>query len=210
MSSQRPVLFDSSVAALVLVNARHGSRQSPAARMRGLFPRLIGGSATAIPIQFAPEDDPAAALLELGENQATGPLPIGFEFEFFGERYTWFDLSSDGFMTFGAHSSPEWPGPRSRFIAVNATRSNFITLGWTDVGLSGRRHVAYEVRGAPHRRRLVLSFSRIPASFDAGLGTMIAQLVLHERTGMIDVHTTRRDPAANSVKQEAVRFTTAA
>jgi hypothetical protein len=38
---------------------------------------------------------------------------------------------------------------------------------------------------------------------------MIAQLVLHERTGMIDVHTTRQDQGANWVSQEAVRFTTA-
>jgi hypothetical protein len=38
---------------------------------------------------------------------------------------------------------------------------------------------------------------------------MIAQVVLHERTGMIDVHTIRQDPVSSRLKQEAVRFTTA-
>jgi hypothetical protein len=36
---------------------------------------------------------------------------------------------------------------------------------------------------------------------------MAAQLILHERTGMIDIHT--RHAAAYRVYQEAVRFTTA-
>lgn len=207
MPSQRQPLFDSSLAALVLVNARYGPDQRLTDRTRGLFPRLCGGSGTAIPIPFAPEADPTATVLELGEDQTTGPRPLGFEFEFFGERYISFDLSSEGFMTFGTRLSSDWY-LGSRFISPYAL-NNFITLGWTDVGLLGRRNVAYEVRGAPERHRLVLSFARVPASPDAGLGMMIAQLVLHERTGMIDVHTTRRDPVANSVRQESVRFTTA-
>jgi hypothetical protein len=37
---------------------------------------------------------------------------------------------------------------------------------------------------------------------------MAAQLILHERTGMIDIHTTHH-AAAYRVYQEAVRFTTA-
>jgi hypothetical protein len=152
-------------------------------------------------IQFAPEPEPTANRVDLGEDQTTGPVPLSFEFEFFGMRYTWFDLSSDGFMTFGTHPFPWGPDshPRSR---------TFIALGWTDVGPLGRRQVAYEVRGAAQRRRLVVSFTLVPPSPEDGLGTMSAQLVLHERTGMIDVHTTRREPVGYRVSQEAVRFTT--
>lgn len=206
MPSQRRPLFDSSFAALVLVNARDGAEQGFPAPTVSLLPRLQGGSATAMSIQFAPEPDPAAQLVDLGDDQTTGPLPLGFEFEFFGVRYTWFDLSSDGFITFGTQSSPGSAQPRSGFIPLNADLNNFIALGWTDVCPLGPRHVAYEVRGAAQRRRLVLAF--VAASPAGGLGTMTAQLVLHERTGMIDVHTARHDPAGHRVNYEAVRFTT--
>jgi hypothetical protein len=191
MSSQRRSLFDGSFAALALIDARNGAEQRSTARMVGLARRLRAASATAMPIQFAPEPDPTAHVVDLGEDQTTGPLPLGFEFEFFGVRYAWFDLSSDGFMTFGTRWSP--------FIPLNDDLNNFIALGWTDVCPLSRRHVAYEVRGAAQRRRLVLSLSGAPASPN-GLVRMTAQLVLHERTGMIDIYTTRR---------EAVRFTTA-
>jgi hypothetical protein len=162
-------------------------------------------------IRFAPEPEATGNMTGLGEGQTMGPLPLGFEFEFFGVRYTWFDLSSDGFMTFGTHSPPCRPDydPRSRFIPLNADLNNFIGLGWTDVCPLSRRHVAYEVRGAPHRRRLVLSFTPVLPSTGDGLGAMTAQLVLHERTGMIDVHTRRQDPGGYRVNREAVRFTSA-
>lgn len=211
MSSQCRPLFDSSFAALGLINARNGAEPRSTARTLGLARRLRGGSATARSIQFAPEPDPTAQVVDLGEDQTTGPLPLGFEFEFFGVRYTWFDLSSDGFITFGTSSPPGCPddGPRSRFIPLNADLNNFIALGWTDVCPLGRSHVAYEVRGTAHRRRLVLSLTPVPPSPGDGLGTMTAQLVLHERTGMIDVHTTRQDSVGYRVIQEAVRFTSA-
>jgi hypothetical protein len=209
MSSQRRPLFDSSFAALVLVNARNGTER-PRARTPGRT-RLTDGTATAMSIQFAPEPDPTEHVVDLDEDQTIGPLPLGFEFELFGVRYTGFDLSSDGFMTFGTYSPSccSDSDPRSRFIPLNAELNNFIALGWTDVCRPGRRHVAYEVRGAAHRRRLVLSFTPVPPSPGQGLRAMTAQLVLHERTGMIDLHTTRRDPGAYRVDQESVRFTTA-
>jgi hypothetical protein len=161
-------------------------------------------------IQFAPEPDPTAHIVDLGEEQTTGPLPIGFDFEFFGVRYTLFDLSSEGFLTFGTPPTPDCSGsyPRTRFIPLDPDLKNFIALGWADVCPPGRSQVAYEVRGAAQRRRLVLSFTGVPASPGLSLGTMTAQLVLHERTGMIDIHTRRQDTAGSKVKEEAVRFTT--
>jgi hypothetical protein len=192
MSSRDRTLFESSFAALGLVNARNGAGPSLRARTPGRTCRLPGGSCTTMDIRFAPEPEPTANIAELGEGQTTGPLPLGFEFEFFGVRYTWFDLSSDGFMTFGTQ-------PRRYFIPLSADLNNFIALGWTDGYTLSRKQVAYEVRGTARRRRLVLSCTLVPESPENGLETLTTQLVLHERTGMIDVHTTR----------QAVRFTTA-
>jgi hypothetical protein len=202
MPSQRRLLFDSSIAALALVGTPRGAERLTMAPTLGPAGRLLAPSPTGMGIQFAPEPDPTANLMNLSEDQATGPLPLGFEFELFGVRYTWFDLSSDGFMTFGTD-------PKGRFIPLNSDLNNFIALGWTDAFPFGRSKVGYEVRGAPGRRRLVLSFAGVPAADNGRLGALIAQLVLHERTGMVDVHTIRQDPVSYRVKQEAVRFTTA-
>ena len=202
MSSRDHTIFDSSLAAFALVNARNGAERPLPARPPGRPCRLAGGSSTTMSIGFAPEPEPTANIAELGEGQTTGPLPLGFEFEFFGVRYTWFDLSSGGFMTFGTQ-------PRRSFIPLSADLDNFIALGWTDGYTLSRKQVAYEVRGSAHRRRLVLSCTLVPESPENGLETMTAQLVLHERTGMIDAHTARQDPVANRVSQEAIRFTTA-
>ena len=211
MPSQARPLFDSSFAALVLVNARNGAERPLPARAPGRSLRLTGGSSTAMSIQFAPEPEPTANIVDLREGQTTGPRPLGFEFEFFGVRYIWFDLSSDGFLTFVTHPFPCYPGshPKCRLIPLNPDLNNFIALGWTDGCRLSRSQVSYEMRGAAHRRRLVLSFTLVPQFPENGLGTMTAQLILHERTGMIDVHTTRQDPVGCRVSQEAVRFTTA-
>jgi hypothetical protein len=167
MSTQRPLLFDRSVTALAARKPRNGmERRSP----------------MPLSIQLTPEPDPIAHTLELRQDQTTGPLPLGFEFELFGVRYTWFELSSDGFMTFGPDPSPSRPGclRPNRFIPVDADQNNFIALGVPESRPAGPRVVAYEVRGAPGRRRLVLSLGEV-------------RLLLHERTGMIDVRLT---PAA--------------
>jgi hypothetical protein len=202
MSSRDCTLFESSFAALGLVNARNGAeRPLPAGTPRGTC-RLMGGSSTTMSIRFAPEPEPTANVARLGEGQTTGPLPLGFEFEFFGMRYSWFDLSSDGFMTFGTQ-------PGRYFIPLSADLNNFVALGWTEGYTLSRKQVAYEVRGTVRRRRLVLSCTLVPESPENGLETITAQLVLHERTGMIDVHTRRQAPAGDRVSQEAARFTTA-
>jgi hypothetical protein len=181
------------------------------ARTPGPSRWLTGGSSTAMSIEFAPEPEPTANILNLDEGQTTGPLPLGFDFEFFGVRYTWFDLSSDGFMAFGTASLPCCPGshPRSSFIPLSAELNNFIALGWTEGCPRSGGRVAYEVRGAAPRRRLVLSLSGALASREEGRGTQTAQLVLHERTGMIDVYSTRQSLVAYRVNQGGIRFTTA-
>jgi hypothetical protein len=140
----------------------------------------------AMTVQLSPEPDPTARTAELRQGQTTGPLPLGFDFELVGLRYTWFELSADGFMTFGPDPSiyrTVWHGS-GRFIPMYPELGNFIALGLADPLPGNRRRIAYEVRGAPQRRRLVLSVTEVPHR--AGPGRNV-QVILHERTGMIDI-----------------------
>lgn len=150
------------------------------------------GSATATPIPFAPEADPSANPVTLGDDQTTGPRPIGFEFEFFGVRYTQFNLSSNGFITFEGDSPSGCCS--GGVIPSDDGLNNLIALAWTDLYPPGGGQIAYELRGTAPRRRLVISFVGIPWCCEVGSSRLTSQLILHERKGVIEIHTTHQDP----------------
>src|SRR4051812_6618710 len=164
MSSHPRPLFDSSFAALTLVNAHRSQEFASKARPTVRRPRR--GTVMAMSIQFAPESEPTVHTLELHEEQTTGPLALGFEFELYGIHYTSFELSSNGFIAFGTDSSPccLHSAQHVSFIPLNEDLSNFIALSYIDAFPPGHRQIAYDVRGNAGRRRLVLSFTAIPST----------------------------------------------
>ena len=208
MSSHPRPLFDSSFAALTLVNSHSGLEFGLKARPPVPGPRR--GTVMAMSIQFAPESEPTANTLELHERQTTGPLAIGFEFELFGVCYTRFELSSNGFIAFGTDSSPccrHFSQPLS-FRPVNEDLRKFIGRWYIDAFPPVPLRIAYEVRGNAQRRRLVLSFTTIPGAAEVEKRTLTAQLILHERTGMIESHVTRQDVRDGRISEAGVRYTT--
>ena len=208
MSSHPRPLFDSAFAALTLVNSHNGLEFGLKARPPVPGPRR--GTVMAMSIQFAPESEPTANTLELHEGQTTGSLALGFEFELFGVCYTRFELSSKGFIAFGTDSSPcgLHSPQRLSFIRVNEDLSNFIGRWYIDAFPPAPLRIAYEVRGSAPRRRLVLSFTTIPGAAEVEEGALTAQLILHERTGMIEYHTTTHDVREARINEAGVRYTT--
>jgi hypothetical protein len=164
---------------------------------------------TAMPLPFAPEPDPVTNVLQLREHQTSGPQPVGFEFELFGSRYTWFDVSWDGFLTFGNAPLPclSVCDDRSLFLPLREELNNFVALGWNDHWPGGPRQVAYMVREAAQRRRLVLSVTAAQPYSGPARPQMSSQLVFYERTGMIDAHGMRHDPVTDRMCCGAARFT---
>jgi hypothetical protein len=209
MSSQPCAIFDNSFAALGLIQARGTARLGTQARFPSLVLPRTGRNAVAMTIQYAPEPAPTANVVDLSDNQTTGPLSLGFEFEFFGARYSWFDLSAEGFVKFGIESRTLWPGsrPGRRFIPMDRDLNNFLALGWAQSRTIHRVRVVYELRGPEARRRMVLSMTGVPPR-TSRLGVVVGQLILRERTGMIEVHTARYAPGESRIDERAVRFTT--
>jgi hypothetical protein len=196
-------------------------------------PKQLGpGSATATPVPFAPETEPTANMVLLHDDERTGLLPIGFEFEFFGVKYTQFNLSSNGFLTFDDEFNPGCC--TGGVIPSDDGLNALIALAWTDLYPTGGGRIAYEVRGSGRDHRLVISYTDVPWCCDIGVPRLTTQVVLHERKGVIEIHTTHQDAghtytqgvengdgtvaaflpgrvAANyGLDQDAVRFTTSA
>ena len=124
-------------------------------------------------LRSAPEPDALANALFLGDHETTGPLPLGFEYDLFGVSYTHFDLSTDGFIRFGTGS---------------IHGHHYVTLGGSDARPLGAGLLAFEVRGAAPRRRLVVSFATVPRSSEMVNRCPVFQIILHERTGMIEMY----------------------
>ena len=90
-------------------------------------------TATAIP--FAPESGLAANLGPACDDCVMTDVPIGFSFSFFGNRYDKLDISSNGFVRFGAQANRAQSGccagssiPR----AENSSLDNMISISWSD------------------------------------------------------------------------------
>jgi hypothetical protein len=128
-------------------------------------------------------------------------FPIGFNFTFFGNTYDRFFWSTNGFVTFNAGQydgccegyvipSPDLGWDGSTEFAVN----NLIALAWADLQpLAGE--VGYATRGTAPNRRLIVNLNNVQGYLDPSWGipsdfSVTAQLILHETTNVIEIHTT--------------------
>jgi hypothetical protein len=90
---------------------------------------LAFGSTVSIP--FAPEPGPFANSGPACDDCVFNGRPIGFSFTFFGNTYTTFNLSSNGFIGFGASTGAGCcsGGP----IPSNDGINNISAAAWTDL-----------------------------------------------------------------------------
>ena len=145
------------------------------------------GAATAQSIPFAAEPGPFANTVTLPDDGTTGLIPIGFEFSFFGQRYTSINISSNGFVGFDAEMSQGCCS--GGVLPSDDGVNNIIALAWTDLYPPGGGRIAYEVRGKAPNRRLVISYESISWCCEDGGNRLTSQLILHERKGAIEIHT---------------------
>ena len=128
------------------------------------------------------EQGDATMPIVLGEHDTTGPLPVGFEFERQGAKYDCFDVSTDGFITFGRGARH---GGAGGYVPL---------MGDERGGLRGGR-VTYEVLGAAPRRRLLV----VLAEADAPGVTL--DIAVHERTGIVEVRRTGQSLGDPTIRQ---------
>jgi hypothetical protein len=113
------------------------------------------------------------------DNAYRGPFPIGFDFSFYGQTYTEFYISSNGFISFGSGytSSSNYQMPYA-WDSVH----NIIAAYWDDLCIDDWPYntgsVYYETVGAPPNSQLVVEYRDI--SRDYYYDIMTFEIILNE------------------------------
>lgn len=125
--------------------------------------------------------------VSLSDDQVSAALPIGFSFTFYGNAYTNFYISSNGFITFNA-SSPS--GCCSGQLLPNSTTpNNVIAIAWADFYPPGNGSINYYTTGTAPNRKLIVNYTNIPRCCGS-VGDLTGQIVLYEGTNWIDIFLT--------------------
>ncbi|MDC0231406.1 gliding motility-associated C-terminal domain-containing protein, partial [Aureispira] len=151
---------------------------------------------TVAPITFAPVSG-SGSNVNLSDDALTSSLSIGFNFDFYCNTYSQFRISSNGYITFdlttfnnGCCTGQNLPN--------NFDPNNLIALAWEDINPASGGTINYFTTGTAPNRKLVVNFINVPRF--GGANNITGQIVLHESTNYIDVHTTTVLPDGNTTQ----------
>ncbi len=143
-------------------------------------------SYTVSPIPYTPIVG-TGTVVSLSDDQISTSKPIGFTFNFFGQNYSNFYISSNGFITF----SSGMPATAVYGETIPSTNDpdNFIALAWNDLNpQNAGSSISYFNTGTSPNQKLVVKYA---TSHYAGTSyPFIVQAILFEGTNTIEIHTT--------------------
>ncbi|MEM6263832.1 MAG: T9SS type A sorting domain-containing protein [Bacteroidota bacterium] len=128
----------------------------------------------------------------LTDESVSGILPIGFDFDFYCNTYSGFYIGSNGWMQFSNGVAPTDPDWSNDPVPTATGSNNLIAFAWDDLNPGNGGTISYFTTGTAPNRQLVMNMVNVP---HAGCLTCLVnvQVVLHEGSGEIDVHSTRID-----------------
>lgn len=112
-----------------------------------------------------------------------GPFNIGFNFTYFGNTYTQFYVSSNGWIGF---SPGQTNGYVAQFLPNNSAPKNAILADWEDLFPSAGQ-MNYYVTGTSPNRKMVFNFNGVPF-YGCRSTTVVWQIVLNETSNEIDIN----------------------
>lgn len=122
----------------------------------------------------------------LGDDQVSGALPIGFTFNFFGNDYTQFYISSNGFIGFSSGMSNGCC--TGGVIPTAGNPNNYVAFAWEDINPGSGGTIQYFTAGTAPNQMLVMNFNNVPHF--GGSNNITVQVVLYESSNIIEIHTT--------------------
>ena len=157
---------------------------------------VSASGATVASIPFSPEPGPFANNSGLFCDDCTQVgLPIGFSFTFFGNTYTTFNVSSNGFIGFSIF--PQSGCCSGGDIPAADALNNLIAAAWTDLDPSSGGGIFYETRGRAPSRYLVVAYQNLPWYSEYGTNRVTTQIILYEGTNAIEIHTNNQSGGHN-------------
>lgn len=139
---------------------------------------------------FLVQNATAIATLNQGslDDGAWWNIPLGFNYDFFGNVYNTVHVATNGNIQFGATpiSTSFSPGAIPSPIAPN----NYVAAAWTDWNFNNSvdgNSIRYETIGFAPNRVFVILFDG-SAFFEDGTSTYTTQVELYETTGEIEIH----------------------
>ena len=141
-----------------------------------------------MPIPFAPDQSNGGTTVTLGDDQVSSANPIGFTFNFFGNNYSQFYISSNGFISFDA-SAPNGCC-QGQLLPDPATPNNLIALSWEDLYPPAGGTIRYYTVGSAPYRKCVVEYKDIMHYPSPGADPVTEQAILYETTNFIEIHTT--------------------
>jgi surface protein len=119
----------------------------------------------------------------LGDDNFTGALNIGFNFNFYSTTYTQFYIGSNGVISFGS-------GQSGSYGVAQPTNPNGITFAGADLNcFTSTPTINYFVSGTAPNRRLVVNFKNVQHFFNSANLSNI-QIQLYEGSNNIELHIT--------------------
>jgi hypothetical protein len=136
-------------------------------------------------IPFAPDGGTGTAVV-LSDDQLSAALPIGFSFNFYGNNYTDFYISSNGFISFDPFAGAGCC--EGQFLPKIDYPNNLIAMAWEDYNPSLGGTISYYTTGSAPSRKLVVEFDNVQHYLGGDAVTM--QAIIYESSNIIEVHTT--------------------
>ncbi len=148
---------------------------------------------------FDPVDISAiGAEVILEDDEVTEALPIGFEFGFYGNLYTEFYISSNGFITF---SDEDDDGCCHGDVLPDTNEpNNLIAFDWTDINPEDGGIIRYTTIGTAPNRITIIDFDGVHY-YDTTPDATTTQIKLFEKTNHIEIHGTSTFDAGNDKTQ---------
>lgn len=151
------------------------------------------------PLPYSPYPfNSGTAILVNQDDIWSAPIPLGFDFYFFGQQHQQLVVGANGIISFDttlAGQYCQWNITTGGSLPNSAIYTNSIMFPYHDVDPSLGGKIRHQVYGAPPNRKWVLSFDSVKIYDDVFLiGNCVnvppftGQLVLHEGTNIIDMY----------------------
>ncbi len=154
----------------------------------------FGAGSTGVPytlasIPYSPDPFNTTNTVNLGDDQFSGVINIGFNFCFYGQTYNQLVISSNNYVSFDlANAGGYSPWSTQAIPNVGANEAQNAIMGpWQDVNPSMGGTISYETYGTAPNRRFVITWDAIPMF--SCTGTLYSsQVKIFEGTNEIETH----------------------